>query len=114
MGLWRYPLWALAQEYALLSFAANRWREFLGEHPWRVALVNGGAFALVHAPNPLLMGFSFGAGVLFTRIFLAAPHLVPLAFAHAAGGLFLSVIFRGFYPAMMVGPAYLRHVGGGG
>ena len=26
LGLLRYPLWALAQEYALLSFCGNRWR----------------------------------------------------------------------------------------
>jgi len=49
--------------------------------------------------------------VVFTRIFLDTPHLLPPALAHAAAGLFLSVIFRDFYPAMMVGPAYLRYAG---
>lgn len=112
LGLLRYPLWALAQEYALLSFSANRWRALAGPGP--AALLNGLCFALVHAPNPLLMAAAFAAGVLFTRIFFRTPHLAPLALAHMLAGLALSVIFRDFYPAMMVGPAYLRYSAGGG
>ncbi len=110
LGLLRYPLWALAQELALLSFLANRWRVLAGG-PWRTALINGALFSLVHAPNPILMAATFAAGVAFTRIFLKTPHLLPLALAHGAAGLLLSVIFRDFYPAMMVGPAYLRYGG---
>src|ERR1044071_1848470 len=106
LGLLRYPLWAFAQEYALLSFMANRWRDVLGERPWAIAAVNGVLFALVHAPNPLLMTVCLVGGIAFTRIFLKTPHLVPPALAHAAVGLSLSLIYRDFYPAMMVGPAY--------
>lgn len=109
LGLLRYPLWAFAQEYALLSFLANRWGDVLGDRPWAVSLANGAAFSLVHAPNPILMTAAFVAGTAFTRIFRAAPHLLPPALVHAAAGLCLSLIFRDFYPAMMVGPAYLRY-----
>jgi hypothetical protein len=110
LGVFRYPLWAFVQEYALLSFCGNRWREVAG-NVWAAALVNGALFALVHAPNPILMGACLVSGVVFTRIFYEAPHLAPPALAHAAAGLLLSVIFRDFYPAMMVGPAYLRWAG---
>lgn len=110
LGLLRYPLWAAAQQYALLSFSGNRCREILGEeHPWRAAFLNGALFSLAHAPNPILMTACALAGVVFTRVFQKAPHLLPLALAHAAAGLCLSVIFRDFYPAMMVGPAYLKY-----
>jgi membrane protease YdiL (CAAX protease family) len=107
-GLLGYPLWALAQEYALLSFMANRLRDALGPDPWRVALLNGVLFGLVHLPNPLLTGICSVGGFAFTWIFLRAPHLLPIALVHAATGFLLSVIFQNFYPAMMVGPAYLR------
>ncbi len=110
LGLLRYPLWAFAQEYALLSFLANRWRDVLGARPWAVSLVNGLLFSLVHAPNPILMTACLVGGIAFTRVFLKTPHLVPLAVVHALAGLALSLIFRDFPPAMMVGPAYLRAV----
>ena len=57
------------------------------------------------------MAATLVAGVVFTRIFLKTPHIAPLALAHMLAGLCLSVIFRDFYPAMMVGPAYLRWIG---
>src|SRR5262249_3858178 len=36
-----YPLWACVQDYALLSFSANRLRDVLGSRPLIVAIVNG-------------------------------------------------------------------------
>ena len=107
-GVLGYPLWAFAQEYALLSFVANRLSDAFGPRPWLVAGLNGLLFSLVHLPNPLLTAVCLPGGVLFTWIFLKTPHLVPIALAHAAVGFLLSVIFQDFYPAMMVGPAYLK------
>jgi hypothetical protein len=108
-GVLGYPLWAFAQEYALLSFLANRLRDGLGERPWLVSAANAVLFSLIHLPNPMLMLVCLFGGFAFTRIFLKTPHLIPLALAHAAAGFALSVIFQDFYPAMMVGPAYLRY-----
>lgn len=104
-----YPFWAFAQEYALLSFAANRISDGTGGRPWLTSLVNGALFAAVHFPNPVLMAACFVSGVVFTRIFLKTPHILPLALAHAAGGILLSWIFLGQYNAMMVGPGYWKH-----
>jgi membrane protease YdiL (CAAX protease family) len=107
-GLFGYPLWAFAQQYALQSFIANRLREAFGPRPILVSTAAGVLFALIHLPNPMLMSFSLVGGAVFTWIFLKTPHLVPLALAHAAAGFLLSVLFQAQYAAMMVGPAYLR------
>lgn len=104
-----YPLWAFAQEYALLAFAANRLRDGLGDRPRAIALANGLLFAIIHFPNPLLMTACLLSGVAFTWIFLKTPHLVPPALAHALGGALLSWIFLNQYNAMMVGPAFWKH-----
>jgi len=110
-GVLGYPFWALAQQYALQSFSANRLRDALGERPWTVALVNGALFSLVHFPNPVLVAVCFVGGVVFTRIFLKTPHLVPIALAHAAVGFLLSVVLQGQYNGMMVGPSYWKWSG---
>jgi membrane protease YdiL (CAAX protease family) len=104
-----YPLWAFAQEYALLAFSGNRLSDSFGDRPWTVAIVNGLLFSLVHAPNPILMTACLISGALFTRIFLRTPHLFPLALAHGWGGFLLSWIYLMKYNAMMIGPAYLKH-----
>lgn len=104
-----YPVWAFAQEYALLAFAANRLRDGLGDRPRAIALANGLLFAAVHFPNPTLMVACLLSGMAFTWIFLKTPHLVPPALAHALGGALLSWIFLDQYNAMMVGPAFWKH-----
>jgi membrane protease YdiL (CAAX protease family) len=104
-----YPLWAFAQEYALLAFAANRLRDGLGDRLKTIALVNGLLFAAVHFPNPTLMAACLLSGAAFTWIFLKTPHLAPPALAHALGGALLSWILLHQYNAMMVGPAYWKH-----
>jgi hypothetical protein len=106
LGLLRYPLWALVQETMLLSYLANRWRDALGERPWLVASVNGALFALLHAPNPILMPVCLVSGTLLTRAFLKAPHLVPPALVHGFGGLLVSLLFWQHPGAMTVGPSY--------
>lgn len=104
-----YPLWAFAQEYALLAFAANRLRDGMGDRPRLIALANGVLFAAVHFPNPILMIACLLSGVAFTWVFLKTPHLIPPAVAHALGGALLSWIFLDQYNAMMVGPAFWKH-----
>jgi hypothetical protein len=110
-GLLGYPLWAFAQEYALLSFAANRLEEGLGQKPALVSTVNGLLFALVHTPNPVLMGACLLSGWVFTKIFLKSRNIFPLALAHALGGFLLSWILLNQYNGMMVGPAYWKWAG---
>jgi membrane protease YdiL (CAAX protease family) len=110
-GLLGYPLWAFAQEYALLSFMSNRLKDVLGSRVWGIAALNGFLFALVHLPNPILMGFCFVGGTLFTWVFLKSPHLLPVTLVHAAAGFLLSVIFQDMAAIQMIGPAYIRWAG---
>jgi hypothetical protein len=110
-GLLGYPVWALAQEYALLSFAANRLEDALGSRVGWVSLSNALLFSLVHAPNPLLMTACFLSGAVFTWIFLKTRQIFPLALSHAMGGFLLSWIYLDQYNAMMVGPAYWKWMG---
>lgn len=113
-GLLGYPLWALAQEYALLSFAANRLEDAFGSRPGVIVFLNAVLFSAIHAPNPMLMTACFLSGVLFTWIFLRSRQVVPLALAHALGGFLLSWIYSQQYNAMMVGPAYWKWMAGPG
>lgn len=110
-GLIGYPVWAFAQEYALLGFAANRLEEGVGPRPLLVSCLNGVLFSLIHSPNPMLMTACFVSGSVFTRIFLKTRNVYPLALAHALGGFLLSWIFLDQYNAMMVGPAYWKWAG---
>ncbi len=110
-GLAGYPLWAFAQEYALLSFAANRLEEGLGQRPALISTVNSLLFALVHTPNPVLMGACLLSGWVFTKIFFQTRNILPLALAHALGGFLLSWILLHQYNGMMVGPAYWKWAG---
>ena len=106
-----YPVWSFAQEFALMSFAANRLEEGLGAHAGLAPWINGLLFSFAHLPNPILMTATFLSGVIFTRIFLRHRHILPIALAHAALGLCVSLAFSPINGSMSVGPAYYRRVG---
>jgi hypothetical protein len=106
-----YPVWSFVQEFALMSFAANRLEDGLGARAALAPWINGLLFSFAHLPNPILMTATFVSGVIFTRIFLRHRHILPIAFAHAALGLSVSLAFSPINGSMSVGPAYLSRVG---
>ena len=106
-----YPVWAFAQEYALLAFAANRLEDGLPGRERLVPWVNGLLFALAHLPNPVLMTATFVGGVVFTRTFLRHRNLLPIVAAHAVIGLLLSLAASPISGVMSVGPGYGARVG---
>jgi membrane protease YdiL (CAAX protease family) len=106
-----YPLWAFAQDYALLGFVANRLEEGFRAHRGLVPWANGFLFSLAHAPNPVLMSATFLAGVIFTFVFLKERHLIPIAFVHALFGVGLSFACGQREGLMSVGPGYLSLIG---
>jgi len=68
-ALFGYPVWGLAQDYALLGFVANRLENVLPEKKKLIPFINASLFSLAHLPNPILMGVTFYAGFVFTMGF---------------------------------------------
>jgi membrane protease YdiL (CAAX protease family) len=110
-SLFGYPVWAFAQDYALLSFIGNRLEDALPTEKLLVAPLNAALFSAVHYPNPILMVATFIGGWVFTSIFMKTRHLVPLALLHAAFGVGISLATSDMYGAMSVGPGYNRRMG---
>lgn len=106
-----YPVWSFAQEYAVLGFVTNRLEDALGEASPLIPWINGFLFSFAHLPNPVLMSVTFVSGVLFTAIFRRHRHLLPIAFAHAAFGLGISLALSTVNGVMSVGPGYHLRVG---
>ena len=76
-----YLAWGPMQQYLLQAFALRRLRQAGLATPLAVVAASA-AFGLVHAPNWLLVGLTFGSGIVFCRLFLRRPNLVPLGIAH--------------------------------
>jgi hypothetical protein len=88
---WRYPLWALLQQWILMRAIAPRMRQV-----WRsdasAAIAAGALFGLLHLPNLSLMLLTFLAGIAWAWLGLRQRALLPLAVSHAALGLTLFAV----------------------
>lgn len=88
---WRYPLWALLQQWILMRAIAPRMRQL-----WRsdasAAIAAGALFGLLHLPNLSLMLLTFLAGIAWAWLGLRRRALLPLAASHAALGLTLFAV----------------------
>lgn len=71
-GFWMllpvYPIWGLAQQFALQSLIARNLRGLI-ERESLIAMAAGSIFSLAHFPNFTLMALTFPAGVFLTWIF---------------------------------------------
>jgi membrane protease YdiL (CAAX protease family) len=84
-----YAIWALVQEFLVLSFIYVRLEAALGGRSalfWTALL-----FALAHIPSPILMGATLLLGLAFAALFRRYRNIYPLALAHALLGLTLAV-----------------------
>jgi hypothetical protein len=88
---WRYPLWALFQQWLLLRTIAPRMLRVSGHPGWTV-LGAGALFGLLHMPNLALMLLTAALGSACTWLGLRHRALLPLATVHAALGLSLFVV----------------------
>lgn len=68
-----------------------------------ICLLCSAQFVLYHAPNVPLMGVSFFAGLIVSRIYLSIPNLVAAAASHALIGTLLHRIVG---TCMRSGPFY--------
>ena len=99
-------LWAFLQQLCLLSFLFNRLRRILGREVPAI-LATAGLFAFFHVPNPFLILYTLGGGLLAAFLFRRWPNLPAASLAHALA----SALVGGFLPRevtgwMRVGPLY--------
>jgi Type II CAAX prenyl endopeptidase Rce1-like len=102
---WHYGVWALEQQFILESFFYLRFESLLGP---RAVPATAVLFAVVHIPNPVLVGLGFLGGLFFCEMFRRYRNLFPLGVVHAALGLTIAGSFAdAVLHHMRVGIGYL-------
>jgi membrane protease YdiL (CAAX protease family) len=79
-----YPLWGITQQFLVQALVARNLERRLPFY-WLVALV-ASLFAVVHAPDLVLMGATFLLGLAFTPMYLRRRNLIPLGLYHGILG----------------------------
>jgi membrane protease YdiL (CAAX protease family) len=103
-----YLLWAIVQEFILLSFFYTRGEELFGS---RTAVwVTATLFAAAHLPSPLLTTFTFIAALFFCEMFRRYRSIYPIAVVHALLGLTVALSMPdSLLHHMRVGIGYLQY-----
>lgn len=108
LGLLVYPLWGLAQQYALQAVVYRRVRA-AGAGAWS-APVASALFAVVHVPNPGLVLLTFVGGCVWCELYRRVPNLFVLGVSHGfVATLVLTLLPAGLTGGLRIGPDYLRH-----
>lgn len=80
-----YPVWGVAQQFALQSLLGRNLRGLLTK-PVAIALVASALFALAHTPRIELIILTGVAGVFFTLIYQRFPNLWAVGIVHGILG----------------------------
>lgn len=100
-----YPLWALAQQYALQGFVFRRLRARWGS-PWAAA-GSAALFSALHYPSAVLMVFTLIVGYDWCRLYERAPNLYTLALSHGWLAMFALIALPApWMHGLKVGPGY--------
>lgn len=86
-----YPVWGIAQQFALQNLIANNITGVLSR-PIAIALVAALLFAVSHYPRLELAALTFVAGTFFTLIYRKLPNLWAVGTAHGLLGSMTSYI----------------------
>jgi len=95
-----YPLWGLAQQFALQNLIARNLAELRGSLP--IALLASLLFAASHFPRWELVALTFAAGVPFTLIYRRFPNLWAVGLAHGILGSLAFYLVLGEDPGAMI------------
>jgi membrane protease YdiL (CAAX protease family) len=103
--LWPYVVWAVGQQFLLLSFLYVRFEFVLGA---RAAVIASAVlFTLAHLPNVPLTAMTLLGGLFFAEMFRTYRSILPLAIVHAMMGIAIAYSFPDqFMHHMRVGLSY--------
>lgn len=89
-----YPIWGIAQQFALQNFIANNLTGLVSR-PLFLAVSAALLFAVSHYPRLELVALSLVAGVFFTLIYRKTPNLWAVGTAHGLlGALTLYIVLQ--------------------
>ncbi len=80
-----YPLWGIAQQFALQNLVTRNLRPYIHGRLWR-AVAATVLFSLAHFPNYWLMALVIPAGIVFTWIFERHRNLWAIGIIHGILG----------------------------
>ena len=92
-----YPLYGIAQQFALQALMTRNLRVLIGPQSLRVLLV-ATLFSAVHFPNRALMILALIAGLGFTWIYEKHPNLSAIGIAHGLLGALAYYLVLGLDP----------------
>jgi membrane protease YdiL (CAAX protease family) len=84
------PIWALLQQYALQGFINRRLQTALGTG-FKVTLLVGLIFGLLHLPNPLLTSLTLLGGLMWAAVFQRQPNVLAVGISHSLISLTLAL-----------------------
>jgi len=96
-----YPIWGIAQQFALQNFIARNVAGFI-KAPMLLAFVAAILFAISHYPRLELVGLTLVAGTIFTMIYRRFPNIWAVGTAHGLLGSMAYYIVLGEDPGEMI------------
>ena len=96
-----YPIWGIAQQFALQNFIARNVAGFI-KAPLMLAFVAAILFAISHYPRLELVGLTLVAGTIFTMIYRRHPNIWAVGTAHGLLGSMAYYIVLGEDPGEMI------------